>query len=158
NGHGLSWAGELAWLLFHRLLSDADERLTIAAIQEVAPAGLTALVEALACDAVVDLIEKHDRAGSVVVPDLVMLFLEVPLVRAGLVVKSDDRGREQVVTGPDGAVRLGAGVAGAEVQHAELGVDSDRLPDGRAAVCPGLCAARVRVIGRWPRVAAEFAR
>ena len=54
---------------------------------------------------------EHRRGRAVVVPDVVVHFLEVPLVRAGLQIERDDRYGEQVVAAARGAVVVGTGVA-----------------------------------------------
>src|SRR5262249_30114730 len=89
--------GLLARLLVDRFFVDADEWLAIASIEQIAPAGLGALEQALARLTVVGLIEHPRRARRVEVPDVGVDLLEVPLVLAGLVVEGDDRAGEQVV-------------------------------------------------------------
>src|SRR5262249_13269420 len=84
---------ELDWLLV-----DADQGLSVGAIENVDPAGLAGLGDAQAPLAVVDLIEQHDRRGTIEVPQIVMHLLEVPGVFA-LERHRHDRGREQVVAG-----------------------------------------------------------
>src|SRR5438552_1662281 len=101
NRYRLRGAGELTRLLFDGLLGDADERLTIGAVQEITPARLAALVQAFAHLAVVRLVEQDDRAGRVVVPDLVVLLLEMPFVLASSIVQRQDGGCEEVVARAD---------------------------------------------------------
>ena len=73
----------------------------------------------------------------------------MPAVLARLDIERDDRGREQIVAGALRAVEAVARVAGGEINHAELGVDGRRLPDGPAAEFP-------EVIIGGPGVAAEL--
>src|SRR6185503_10684837 len=75
-----------------------------------------------------------------------MHLLEVPTVFAGLGFDSDDRSREQVVAESNRAVVVGARVARGEIDEPELGVDSRRVPNGRAAVHPDLVVLRPGVV------------
>src|SRR6185437_4583847 len=85
-------------LLLDWLLLDADQRLAVGAIQEIAPAGLAALIDALTRLSVELRVEQHDRTRGIVVPDVVMDFLEMPAVLAGLVVDRHNRRGEQIVS------------------------------------------------------------
>src|SRR5690606_6909987 len=146
DGVGLGRRSRLSGLLRHRSLLDADERRAVGAVEDVDPAGLARLREALAHHAVDFDVEQHDGARAVVVPDIVMHLLEVPAVFAGLRIDGDDRRGEEVVAGADRAVVVGTGIAGREVQQAELRVDRRRLPDRRSAVLPDLVVLRPRVV------------
>ncbi len=148
-----------ARLLINRPVLDADQRLAVAAIEHVDPAGLAGLRDAFADDAVVDLIEQHHRARTVEVPDVVPHLLEMPRI-AAVEPQRHDRGAEQVVARPIGAVadRIGTGLAGAEIDEAEIGIDGGRLPDGGAALQIGLRAGGIGIVRRRPGVAAELAR
>src|SRR5207302_10555454 len=103
-------------------------------------------------------VEEHDGARRVVVPDVVVDLLEVPAVLPCRGVDGDDRGCEEIVAGPDVAVVVGRGVAGREIQQAELRIDRRCLPDRRAAVLPGAAGLRPGVVtdlaGAGDRVAA----
>src|SRR5262249_39028183 len=94
----------------------------------------------------------------VVVPDLVVRFLEVPPVLAGAVVEGHDRSGKQVVARADRAVVVRTRVACAEVDHPQVGVDRRGLPDGGAAVQIGVALYRIRVVRGRPGVAADVAR
>lgn len=137
--------------LRHGLLVDPEERLPRLPVEQVEPTGLARLRDARPQLAVDVHVEQHDRAGRVVVPDVVVDFLEVPPVLAGLRVERDDRASEEVVAGPFGAVQVRGCVSGGEVQEPEVRIDRGRLPDGRAAVLPRV------VVGR-PRVVTDLAR
>ena len=89
-----------------RLLGDAVERLAGLAVEQVIPASLAWLAQPVHELAVHRGVEEHDRAGRVVVPDVVVNFLEVPAVRAGLRVDRHDRAGEEVVTGSIGAAEV----------------------------------------------------
>src|SRR4051812_18673039 len=65
-------------------------------------------------------------------------------------VERENRGGEKVVAGTRGGKPVRCGVAGGEVEQPELRVDCGCLPDGCAAVLPG-------VAGRRPRVMADLA-
>ncbi len=90
HGIRLGGRGRLLRLLRHGPLLDADERLAALTIQNVGPAGLRDLGEALAEPAVDRRVEQHDRIGRVIVPDVVMHLLEMPAVLAGLRLQGND--------------------------------------------------------------------
>ena len=134
----LRLGGLLRRELRHRLLGDRQERLARLPVEQVEPAGLRCLGEALLP---VD-VEQDDGARAVVVPDVVVDLLVVPAVLSGLGVDRDDRGREQVVALALAAVQVGGGVPGGEVEQAELGVDgrASARPERRPSStrrCPG---------------------
>src|SRR5205085_2602452 len=79
--------GLLEGALWDGLLADRDQRLARLAVEQVEPAGLAGLADPVR--AVV--VEEHDGARRVVVPDVVVDLLEVPAVLAGLRVDRDDR-------------------------------------------------------------------
>src|SRR5215471_8706645 len=143
---------ELARFLLDWLLVDADQRLAIGAIEEVQPASLARLVQPLAHLAVVHLVEQHHRARRIEVPEVVMDFLEVPLVLPSLVVERDNRGREQVVALTDVATAIRTGIARTEIQHTQIRVDRRRLPDGGTAPLPGIRNLRIGIVRRGPTV------
>ncbi len=93
-------------------------------------------------------VHQHDRVGGVVVPEVVMHFLEVPAVLAGRGVDRDDRRRVEVVARAVRAVVVGARVARREVDEPELRIDGGRLPDGAAAVLPRVVRLRPAVVAR----------
>ena len=94
-------------------------------------------------------IREHRRRRAVVVPDVVVHFLEVPLVRAGLEIERDDRHREQIVAAPRGSVVVGTGITNRHVDQSELRVDGRMRPDGTATVLPRV---------PFPRLVAELSR
>src|SRR5438876_9634800 len=138
-------------LLRHRPLLDADQRLAVRAIQDVDPAGPAGLGDALARLAVGHGIEEHDRAGRVVVPDVVVDLLEVPDVLAGLRLQRDHRRAEQVVALAHRAVVIRPAVAGREVEEAELRIERGRVPDRGAAAHRMVGAGRPGLAATLPR-------
>src|SRR5207245_2002376 len=106
------------------------------------PAGLRGLADPLRPA----MVEEHDRARGVVVPDVVVDHLVVPLVLAGLRVDRDDRRGEEVLAGALAAVEVVRRVAGREVDRPGLGIDGRGLPDRRTAVLPDLRVCRPRVV------------
>src|SRR5262249_2987065 len=93
----------------------------------------------------------------VVVPDIVVHFLEVPAIDARLRVESDDGSSEQVVAGADRSVVIRSGVACTEVDHAEVRVDGWRVPDPGAAVRRDFRCVRVSISWQRSGVAADIA-
>ena len=91
---------------------------------------------------------EHRRERIVVVPQVVVHFLEVPLVGAGLHVEREDRRREEVVAAALRSVLIGRGIADRDVDHAELRIDRRMRPERSAAVRPRIA---------FPRVVPEFA-
>src|SRR5438132_11521872 len=138
-------------LLRHRPLLDADQRLAVRAIQDVDPAGPAGLGDALARLAVDHGIEEHDRAGRVVVPDVVVDLLEVPDVLAGLRLQRDHRRAVQVVALAHRAVVIRPAVAGCEVEEAELRIERGRVPDRGAAAHRMVGAGRPGLAATLPR-------
>ena len=133
-------------LLRHRLLVNADERLPGLAIEDVGPAGLSHFGDRLARTAAHVHVHEDDRIDRVVVPDVVMHLLEVPAIFPGGELDRQHRGRVQVVAGAEGAVVVGSGIAGREIEEAELGIDGRRLPDRRTAVLPRVVVLRPRLV------------
>src|SRR5437667_297910 len=129
----------------------ADRRLAVRAIQDVDPAGPAGLGDALARLAVDHGIEEHDRAGRVVVPDVVVDLLEVPDVLAGLRLQRDHRRAEQVVALAHRAVVIRPAVAGREVEEAELRIERGRVPDRGAAAHRMVGAGRPGLAATLPR-------
>src|SRR5437016_1472103 len=80
--------------LGYRLLGDPVERLSGLAVEQVLPAGLAGFAESLHELPVHRGVEEDDRAGRVVVPDVVVDLLEVPAVLARCRVDRDDRAGE----------------------------------------------------------------
>src|SRR2546425_4604328 len=138
-------------LLRHRSLLDADQRLAVRAIQDVDPARPPGFGDALARLAVDHGIEEHDRAGRVVVPDVVVDLLEVPDVLAGLRLQRDHRRAVQVVALAHRAVVIRPAVAGCEVEEAELRIERGRVPDGGAAAHRMVGAGRPGLAATLPR-------
>ena len=129
--------GRLARLLRHRLLVDADRAACRSCGRgcRPSPSCRPRRCALRSAPPIVD-VEQHDGIRRVVVPDVVMHLLEVPAVFAGLRLDRDDRRGVQVVAGANGAVVVGARIAGREVDEPELGIDGRRLPHRRAAVLP----------------------
>src|SRR5215207_2805563 len=136
----------LARELRHRLLLDRQQRLARLPVEEVEPAGLRCLGNPLVLLAVDLDVEEDDRAGRVVVPDVVVHLLEVPAVLTGLRVDRDNRGGEEVVAPPPAAVQVGGGVAGGEVEEPQLGVDRRCKEERSTAVLPRVVLLRPGVV------------
>ena len=132
--------------LRHRLLVDADQRFAGLAIEDIRPAGLADFSERTPRATVDRHVEQHDGIDRVVVPDIVMHLLEVPPVSPGLQLDRHDRRGKQVVTGAEGAVVVGSGVAGRKIEQPERRIDGWRLPDGGPAVLPGVVVLRPGVV------------
>jgi hypothetical protein len=66
---------------------------------------------------------KDGRRLVVVVPEIVMHFLEVPLAHAGFQIERDDRNREQVVAAALAAVRVWRRVADRQIHESEFRID-----------------------------------
>ena len=134
----------------HRLLVDAQQRMAVAAVQDVVHAGLAAVHHGLLVLAAHADVGQHRRHHVVHVPDVVVDGLEVPLVGAGLGVHRHDGVGEQVLAAAGGAVlrRARARIAEGPVQRVQLGVDG--------GVDPGRGAA-FEVAVAFPGVAADGA-
>src|SRR5262249_48804123 len=153
---GLRFGGLLPRLLGHRALLDADQRLSIGAVEDVDPAGSPGFGDALARHAVDDGVEQHDRACRVIVPNVVMYLLEMPDILAGLGLERHQRRAEQVVALTHRSVIIRSAIADREVDKAELGIERWRVPDRgatahrmvgarRPGVAPDLAGTRQRV-------------
>jgi hypothetical protein len=143
--------GLLPRLLRDRPLVDADERLAGLAIEDVRPPGLPDFSDRLPRAATDVHVHQDDGIDRVVVPDVVVHLLKVPLVLSGLHLDGDHRDGVEVIAGAHGAVVIGTGVAGGEIDKPELRVDRRRLPDRRAAVLPGVAPFRPRFGARLTR-------
>src|SRR5205085_253498 len=84
--------------------------------------------------AIDDGVEEQGRARRVVVPDVVVNFLEMPGVFAGLSVQGDDGSAEEVVAFAHRAVVIRSAIADREVDEPELRIERRRVPDRRAAM------------------------
>src|SRR5262245_30122593 len=80
-----------------------------------------------------------------------MYFLKVPLVRARSEIERDDRRREEVVAAPGTAPDVGRSVSDAHVDHAELGIDRDVVPDATAANLVRIALPRTGETVAWTR-------
>ncbi len=151
NRIGLRGCSAILGPLRHGTFINAHQGLTCGAIQDIYPAGLAGLRNAFAWHAVLVDVEQDHRIRCIVVPDVVMHFLEVPAISAGLHIQRNDRGSKQVVAMAHIAVVIRAGIAGGEIQQTQLGIYCRCLPYGGAAVLPD------RVVGT-PGVVAKFTR
>ena len=106
----------------------------VRAVEQVEPAGLAGLADALPLDAVDLDVEDQRRRRAVVVPDVVVNHLVVPAVLALVEADRDHRGREQVQ--PRSAAGPRVGVRGREVDEAELGIERRSAPNGGATGLP----------------------
>src|SRR5829696_4660787 len=82
-----------------------------------------------------------------------MDLLKMPLVLATLEIEGNDRLGEEVVTGAHGAIKVRAGVADLDVEHAQLRIDGRRLPHRSTAVLPHLVVLRPGLVPEltWSR-------
>src|SRR5262249_40059245 len=87
----LGGGGGLTCSLRTRSLRHSRQRLPVAAIENVTPAGFAALVDTLATGRV----EQDHRAQRTVVPDIVVDLLEVPAILTGFGVQRHDGIGEQ---------------------------------------------------------------
>ena len=146
----LRGSGILQGLLWHWSFLHTDQRLPGHAIQNIEKAGLAGLRNGLARFAIELGIKQNHRVRRIVIPDIVMHFLEMPAVRAGVYIEREYRCGEQVVACAHAAVEVRAGIAGGVIQHAEFRIDCGCLPHRRPAIHPH------RVVLR-PGIVAEFA-
>src|ERR1700678_540566 len=68
-------------------------------------------------------VRKSGRARIVIVPNVVMHFLKMPLVSAGLKVERDDRGRKQIIATALCSIKIRRSISDSHVDHAQLGID-----------------------------------
>src|SRR6185436_8698997 len=113
---------------------------------DVGPAGLANFDDRFARTATQVHVHQDDGIDRVVVPDVVMHLLEVPAILARLELDGDHRRGVEIVAGAEGAVIVGRGVAGREVDETEIQIDSRRLPDRGAAVLPRVVVLRPGVV------------
>src|SRR5262249_7605790 len=143
-------------LLGNRALLDADQWLSIGAVEDVDPAGPPGFGDALARHAVDDGVEQHDRACRVIVPNVVMHLLEMPDILAGLGLERHQRRAKGVAALTNRPVITGPEMPAREVDKAELGIERGRVPDRgapahrmvgarRPGVAPDLAGTRQRV-------------
>ena len=141
----------LARLLGHRALLDANQRLTVRAVEDIQPACMAGFGDALARLAIDHRVEEDHRARGIIVPEIMVYLLEVPDVLAGLGLQGDHRGTEQVVTLAHRPVMIRTTVARDEVDEPEFRIEGGRVPYRRPT------AHRVIGAGR-PGVTAKLAR
>ncbi len=153
--NGLRGRGGLDAILRHRRFDDRRQRYAAGAIEQVEVTGFGDGRDTLARHAVELGVEQDRRVWRVIIPNIVAHELEVPAILTCRDVEREHRSREQVVTRADRAVQVGAGIAGGEVDHPELGVDARRLPHRRSAVLPCVVVLRPRGMadfaGTWDR-------
>src|SRR5262249_169003 len=118
------------------------------AVQDVHHPRLAAMHEDLARTALIRDVRQHRTRRSVVVPQIVMDFLEVPFPLSRFQIERDERRGEQVIAPTLGSIRGGRRVAGGAVPQPELRIDRGMRPDGRAALFPRIA---------FPRLMAELA-
>src|SRR5262249_59329688 len=120
-GERLGCGGRVAWLLLDRSLVDADQRFSVGAIENVDPACLARLRDALAHPAFVHLLEQDHRARAVEIPQVVVHLLQAP----GMFAFSrhrHDRGARQISSGTICAAANGlrSWLAGRKIDEAEI--------------------------------------
>ena len=129
-------------VLGHRPLLDGEDRLARLRIQHeeiaVGPHGCDCLLGLSVHRCVVE----NQGRGQVVLPDVVVHELLVPLVLTRVEVECHDRGREQVIAGPQLATPHRDRVSRADVEHAEVDVDARGHPDAAAAKSPDVAVDR----------------
>src|SRR5580698_743578 len=79
-------------------------------------------------------VRKNGRARIVIVPNVMMHFLKMPLVSAGLKVERDDRGRKQIIATALCSIKIRRSISEGHVDHAQLGIDRRLRPDRAAAI------------------------
>src|SRR5207302_10041683 len=93
-------------------------------------------------------IEEHGRDGKIGFPQIVMDQLAVPAESSRLHLESEQRDRIEIVTGPDLASEIGAGISGDEVDQSERGIRGPRDPRMSASRAPDLGALRPSLVTR----------
>src|SRR4029077_14425940 len=120
------------------------------AVENVDPARVAGFGNALTRPAIDHRIEEHDRAGGIVVPDVVVHLLEVPDILAGLGLQGHHRGAEQVIARAHRTVMIWRTIACREVDEPEFRIGGGCVPDW--------CPAPHRMVGAGrPGVTAELA-
>ncbi len=158
SGERLGCGSCVARLLLDRSLVDADQRLSVGAIENVDPACLARLRDALAHLAFVHLLEQDHRARAVEIPQVVVHLLEVPGIFA-FERHRHDRGAEQIIARTIGADANGlrSWLAGREIDEAEIRIDRRCLPNIGATLFPGVGFDGIGIVGLRPGVGAELA-
>ena len=139
-------------MLERRILRDmhldhGEDRGAASAVEDVVLPVLAAVAERLDRPPVLGDREQHGGLRAVVVPDVVVDFLEVPRMGAGGQVESENGGGEQVVARPVLAEDVGRGISRRHVDQAQLLIDRDRIPHRRAAALELGTAGRGAVAG-----------
>src|SRR5215472_4190540 len=147
---GLGLRRLLARLLRHRPFLDAEQRLAVGPIEQIDPTCLAGLGDALPRLAVDHRVEQYDRADCIIIPDVVVHFLEMPGVFPALGLQRNDRGAEQIIAVAHRPVEIGTAIAGGKVNEPELGIECRGIPDRRATT-HGMISVR------WPGLRAGFA-
>src|SRR6266404_5614219 len=148
---GLGFSCLLPRLLRHRPLLDASQRFAVGAVENVNPAGAAGFGDSLAGLPIDYRVEKDDRAGRVVIPDVVMHLLEVPGIFSGLGLQRDDRSAEQIVSFAHRPVIIRPAIADRKVDEPELRIERRSIPDRCAAAAVMVGAGRPGVSANLPR-------
>src|SRR5262249_35325986 len=158
SGERLGCGRCVAPLLFDRALVATDQGLSVGAIENVDPAGLARLRDALAHPAFVHLLEQNHRARAIEIPQVVVHLLEVPGMFA-FERHRHDRGAEQIIARTIGADANGlrSWLAGRKIDEAEIWIDRRCLPNIGATLFPGVGFDGIGIVGLRPGVGAELA-
>ena len=148
---GLGSGGSLSLFLRNRALFDADQWLSGDPVKDIHPARLARLCKSFSQNTLILQVEQDNRIRRIEIPDVVVNLLEVPAVLTRIGVKSNNRGCEQIVTGPDCAVVVRPRITGRKINQTQLRVHRWRVPDCTTAGFPGI------TVGR-PGIRTEFAR
>src|SRR5262249_22208594 len=141
----------LPWFLGNWTLFDPDQRFSVGAIENVDPTGAAGLGNPLSRLAIDHRVEQDHRAPCIVVPNVVMDFLEVPHIFASLGLQCATRSTEGIVAFARRAAVIRPAITDGEVHQPELWIERRRVPDR------GPTADRIIGAGR-PSIAADLAR
>ncbi len=130
---------------------NSQQGLSVDPIQDIDPAGLPCVGSRLAHHSIDLQVKQNHWIGGVIVPEIMVDFLEVPSIFSGRDLDGQDGGGEEVVTGPDAPVEIWTRIAGREVEQPQFRIYGRCVPDRRPALFP-----RLRVLG--PAVMTHLAR
>src|SRR5207244_6302991 len=114
-------------------LDHGEDRLSICPVEDVVLPVLAAVAERLERRPAFGEREQHGGLRAVVIPDVVVDFLEMPAGLAGPEVERDYGGGEEIVAWTVLAQDVRSGIASRHVDEPQVRVDRGRVPDRRAA-------------------------
>src|SRR5205814_4805196 len=89
--------------------------------------------------------EQHRWLRAVIVPQIVVNFLEVPDVLTRLHIEGHDRGGEQVIADPASSIEIRSGIPRVDIDQPQRSIDRRRPPNRRASAPPGVSAPCARL-------------